>query len=299
MKSSKLVFVVCALYLCLTPGCASDGASCTASTQGDGIVLLTCEDGTTAVVASGTDGRDGVQGPAGLAGPDGPAGAAGPAGPGGAASLLKLNDEPIGDNCVQGGTRVSAGVDDNENGALDADEVDEESFVCNGDGQPTTGVLEGSIELRNTMDVLRYSGFDTVTGAMSVSQGLALVELPELVYVGALRTSGGYPGGTQQRILLTGLQRVYGDVYVSSVMHLLELELPALERVDGDLRISGNYYIRTLDFESLTHVGGNLSITNCRCIANEDIEAMFEGVTVIGEVNILNNGTYIGTGNCP
>ena len=304
MKLLKFVSVfVCSLSLCFA-SCASDGASCTATTQGDGIVLLTCEDGTTAIVESGTDGRDGVQGSAGLAGPAGPAGPDGPAGetgPQGASTLtlLKMDDESAGDNCPQGGVRVSAGVDDDADGTLDADEVDEEKFVCNGDGQPVTGVLEGSIVLRNTQDMLRYSRFDTVTDTVIVESGLAFIELPALIDVGALKVDGVGWGDdgfeTIRRIRLTGLQQVNGDVYVNKTPQMRELELPALEAIYGDLMVWNNKNLDTLDLGSLTYVSGDVQIGRCGCITDADIEAMFEGVNVGGTVYIHDNGLGIGS----
>lgn len=50
---------------------------------------------------------------------------------GGARStLVDVTVEPIGENCVNGGQRIDEGVDDNEDGVLDADEIDSTSFVC-------------------------------------------------------------------------------------------------------------------------------------------------------------------------
>ncbi|MDC0714816.1 hypothetical protein POL68_40585 [Stigmatella sp. ncwal1] len=50
----------------------------------------------------------------------------------GANALIRLDVEPAGANCTQGGTAVKSGLDSNENGILDADEVSNTTFVCNG-----------------------------------------------------------------------------------------------------------------------------------------------------------------------
>jgi hypothetical protein len=54
-------------------------------------------------------------------------------------SLIRLDAEPPGANCSQGGTAVKSGLDSNSNGILDASEVTSITFVCNGlpgkDGQ--------------------------------------------------------------------------------------------------------------------------------------------------------------------
>lgn len=53
---------------------------------------------------------------------------------GGATSraLVKLDAEPAGSNCAQGGTRVSSGLDANGNGKLESDEETSSFYACNG-----------------------------------------------------------------------------------------------------------------------------------------------------------------------
>lgn len=48
-------------------------------------------------------------------------------------ALVALADVSPGEDCVAGGTRVRAGADDNGNGELDDSEVDDTTYVCNGD----------------------------------------------------------------------------------------------------------------------------------------------------------------------
>jgi transcription elongation factor Elf1 len=47
-------------------------------------------------------------------------------------TLLTTTDEPAGANCVAGGQRIDYGVDNNDNGTLDAAEIDGTTYVCNG-----------------------------------------------------------------------------------------------------------------------------------------------------------------------
>lgn len=49
----------------------------------------------------------------------------------GLASLVATASESPGANCAFGGTKVTSGVDDNDNGTLDAGEVDATAYVCN------------------------------------------------------------------------------------------------------------------------------------------------------------------------
>lgn len=44
--------------------------------------------------------------------------------------LVEVEDEGEGTNCTYGGTRISSGNDDNQNGILEAEEVDSVSYLC-------------------------------------------------------------------------------------------------------------------------------------------------------------------------
>ena len=103
--------------------------------------------------ANGTDGQDGAQGPqgpAGANGTDGQDGAQGPQGPAGANgtdgqdgsnglnALVSMTPEPSGSNCANGGTRIDVGVDDNSNGVLEASEIDQTQYVCDGGSSNNT-----------------------------------------------------------------------------------------------------------------------------------------------------------------
>ena len=71
-------------------------------------------------------------GPEGQAGPTGPAGA-----PGSRILLTPIASGPI---CATGGTRIDVGIDTNDNGALDPDEIEQTANVCNGGGgEPASG----------------------------------------------------------------------------------------------------------------------------------------------------------------
>ena len=63
----------------------------------------------------------------------------GPSGKDGYNSLVKINEEPIGDNCEFGGKSISTGIDTNNNTILEEDEVVSKEYLCN-----ATNGLDGS-----------------------------------------------------------------------------------------------------------------------------------------------------------
>ena len=59
--------------------------------------------------------------------------------------MVSVSEEPSGDNCANGGSKVSFGYDNNANGTLDATEVTDATFICNGsDGQDGNDGADGS-----------------------------------------------------------------------------------------------------------------------------------------------------------
>ena len=103
--------------------------------------------------ADGSDGADGAQGPQGPQGPagadgadgaDGAQGAQGPQGPAGADGADGLNTlvvttvEAAGTNCANGGIRIDVGVDDDNDGVLDSNEIDQTQYVCDGGSSSST-----------------------------------------------------------------------------------------------------------------------------------------------------------------
>ncbi len=145
------------------------GATGAAGTNGiDGAVGATGLTGATG--AAGTNGIDGAigatgatgsQGIAGTNGIDGAIGATGVAGTNGQNTLVNTTTEPVGANCADGGTKLEYGLDANNNGTLDAGEINAAltKYICNG-VQGTPGSLNAWALLGNagTDSTLNFVG---------------------------------------------------------------------------------------------------------------------------------------------
>lgn len=86
----------------------------------------------TSVVCNGADGQPGTNGTNGTNGTDGTDGTNGTNGTDGKNALIKLVPEPAGSNCYNGGTKIIVGHDLNSNGNLDANEIEDTEYACNG-----------------------------------------------------------------------------------------------------------------------------------------------------------------------
>lgn len=112
------------------------GTSCSVvRDEAGGSTIITCEDGTTAVVRDGAPGLQGEQGQPGSTGETG------------LQTLVRLEAELGGPRCAFGGTRILVGTDQNRNGVLEGNgagngEVADEGVVC---GTTNSGCAPGFI----------------------------------------------------------------------------------------------------------------------------------------------------------
>lgn len=84
-------------------------------------------------------------------------GVGGDAGLPGARSLVTLTTEFAGRNCEVGGVRLDTGVDLNGNGSLEAGEVTQTRYVCDGIGLGTGFVLTGIIDPGTVFNIVERS----------------------------------------------------------------------------------------------------------------------------------------------
>ncbi len=112
-----------------------------------------------------------IVGLAACTGDQGEQGDQGPQGPGGTpghVALVNTSAEPAGANCADGGTKIEAGVDTNDNGTLDASEVTSTSYVCEG-GNGNNG-NNGHSSLVATSD--EPAGANCPFGGVKIETGL-------------------------------------------------------------------------------------------------------------------------------
>jgi hypothetical protein len=125
----------------------------TGATGPQGPIGLTGATGSVgATGATGATGPQGIQGLTGATGPQGPAGANGTngtSGTNGQNSLVKTTAEASGTNCATGGTKLEHGLDANNNGALDAGEINATltTYVCNGQSNQQSSANIGNFSI--------------------------------------------------------------------------------------------------------------------------------------------------------
>ena len=122
------------------------GANCVAGgvriksgldTNGNG-VLEDSEVKDAVFACNGVPGLPGTSGTPGMAGTPGEV----------IASLVRTGSEPVGTHCAAAGVRIQSGLDANKNGTLEATEVKDTVFACNGTSSPASvaSLLRSSTE---------------------------------------------------------------------------------------------------------------------------------------------------------
>ena len=129
-------------------GCVSDGVDGEQGEQG-----LQGPPGT-----NGTDGNDGIDGSHGTDGTDGQNGTDGQDGTDGKHAMISTFDVLPGINCENGGIGLLVGIDENGNGMLTTNEVQETTFICNGvDGSQDAASGSSSSGLLSAVATLGHS----------------------------------------------------------------------------------------------------------------------------------------------
>lgn len=81
-----------------------------------------------------------------------------------------VTPEPASGNCTQGGSKIQSGIDTNANGALDADEVTNTSYVCNG----STGATGDAGKNALTNVLSEPAGSNCASGGSRIQAGVDL-----------------------------------------------------------------------------------------------------------------------------
>ncbi len=166
-------------------------------------------------------------------------------------SLVRVDDEPPGANCVTGGVAVHSGFDADGDGVLDDDEIDDTAYVC-ADGSGIDGVIFGDVGIGAASDADRLVGIRRVTGFITIegpevtsvdlgtleevgggirvlASGLVELDAPVLERVGALFVFDDNAEGGIERVSMPSLRFAVEVFLVDDGIE--SIDLPALERV--------------------------------------------------------------------
>ena len=169
---------------------------------------------------AGPNGQDGSTGPAGPTGPSGPQGEQGPAGADGENgndgeglnSLISSATEEAGENCSNGGVKILTGIDTNNNGTLDEDEVDQDNtqYICNGsNGEGGSGIGNFTGEDLVPEEIIIMSNDGVIVTSYTIPNG-KYAKISAILGNAAGSASQLYPGFQDLKLDVNGVETYIG-----------------------------------------------------------------------------------------
>jgi hypothetical protein len=218
---------------------------------------------------------------------------------------VRLDDEPAGANCQNGGTAVRSGADTDGDGVLADDEITGTDYVCDDslltrmESEPAgTNCAGGGIAFHigrdgdldgvlgaDEVEWTEYECTDVLSRSVIVETAADLATLADIrVITGSLEIVGTSIGA----IDLPALELVGGRIVIEDNAALTRLSLPALVAVDGYLGLSLNPRLAEIDLGALKRVEGALYIlSNAQLTDLGGLDAL---LSVDRDVEIRNNG---------
>jgi hypothetical protein len=141
---------------------------------------------------------------------------------------------------------INTGVDENDDGELQEDEVASVSFVCNAD----VVTRNDDATIRNQEDLAALEGITTLGGDLRII------------------------GSSLGALDLSALETITGDVEISTNSALISVDLSGLTRIGGGLDIDENDTLTDLNMTSLSSVGGHAYIGDNPSLEAVNISSM-------------------------
>ncbi|WP_437321775.1 DUF7151 family protein [Sorangium sp. So ce385] len=183
-------------------------------------------------------------------------------------TLVRVDDEPAGEACADGGAAVRSGPDENGDGVLDEEEVAATEYICD-DALLTRMVAEPPGE-RCASDGIAFQVGRDVDGDGELGDEeveWTEVECSDVIQRGVAVTSA------EDLALLADIWAIHGGLSIRDTS-LASIELPALAHVGGRLTVSGNSALTSLSLPALAAVGQTLEVHDNAELARVDLTGL-------------------------
>ncbi len=193
-------------------------------------------------------------------------------------TLVSMTAEPAGANCTNGGKKVSAGQDANNNGVLDAAEITSTGYVCNGaagqNGTNGTNGTNGAAGLNSLVSIVpepagtfcTYGGNKVSSGVDANANGiLDAAEVTTTTYVcngapGATGATGpAGPGVTWVNATASSVQAASNMGYMANSTSQVTITLPPAPAFGDVVQVTG---VGTGGWKIAQNVGQSVVVKN-------------------------------------
>lgn len=196
------------------------------------VMVVACRD-----KESPENGRDGINGIDGTNGNDA------------ITTLFTSQEEPPGENCTYGGIAISYGLDNNNNGILEQNEISEVIYICNpadestdsdywGDQGENPLTYVGNVSFSNFGDMLSFcENYIAIDGSLTISSTL-LAHLDDLEC----------------------LEAISGDLSINNNSKMISMHLPNLTEIGGGIIISNNAMLENVALDEILYSNDSILI---------------------------------------
>ncbi|KYF59492.1 hypothetical protein BE04_27080 [Sorangium cellulosum] len=195
-------------------------------------------------------------------------------------TLVRVDDEPAGEACADGGAAVRSGPDENGNGVLDEEEVAATEYICD-DALLTRMVAEPPGERCASDGIAFQVGRDTDGDG---ELGDAEVEWTEVECSDVIQRDVAVTSA-EDLALLADIRAIHGGLSIRDTS-IASIELPVLAHVGGRLTVSGNAALASLSLPALAAVGRTLDVHDNAELARVDLTGL---VQTGGELHLSEN----------
>ncbi|WP_437729266.1 DUF7151 family protein [Sorangium sp. So ce861] len=185
-------------------------------------------------------------------------------------TLVRVDDEPAGEACADGGAAVRSGPDENGNGVLDEEEVAATEYICD-DALLTRMVAEPPGERCASDGIAFQVGRDTDGDG---ELGDAEVEWTEVECSDVIQRDVAV-NTAEDLALLIDIRAIHGALSIRDTS-IASVELPALAHVGGRLTVSGNSALTSLSLPALAAVGRTLEVHDNAELARVDLTGLVQ-----------------------
>lgn len=213
----------------------------------------------------------------------------------GLVSLVKVTQETAGTNCATGGFKIETGIDNNRNGILDAGEVQNFVYICNGaSGTSGTNGTNGTNGLTSLIKVsiepagvnCTEAGYRVDTGVDDNANGiLDAVEIDNTFYICSgslvnygkhtLILAGNVTDEEAAQIIARDLGTATQEIYITQCSNLTTVDLSKLETAIS-IQIINNSALKTINLGGLKSVASVFTVNNLPELENLNLNSLEE-----------------------
>ena len=203
----------------------------------------------------------------------------------GRSSLVNVVEEVAGNNCANGGLKIETGIDQNANGTLDANEVQNVSYVCDGESLSDEGqtflIISGDITNEEAQaKVDSEVGANTQLIIIKNTNVLTTLEIPQVESLAEIQVSSNKALGTLD---FPNLVKVDAQVNISdNTSDSLKVRMNALKDIAVGLELRKNT-------TSVIELGGLLKLGELNVFNEIDFSLDLPQVLTIGNIRFENN----------